>query len=48
MIRDHESRRLVSDLYTLADRIAVALPDSDEARLAGDCATNALRINADL
>lgn len=48
MVRDHESRRMISDLYALADRVATALPDSEEARLAGDCASNALRINADL
>jgi PKHD-type hydroxylase len=48
MIRDHEQRRLVSDINRLARQLVEADPESPEALLAMDIAATALRISADL
>jgi PKHD-type hydroxylase len=48
MIRDHDQRRLVSDMNRLADRLLGKDPESADAQLAKDIATTALRISADV
>jgi PKHD-type hydroxylase len=48
MIRDHEQRRLVSEMNLLANRLRSLDPDSPETQLARDLAATALRINADI
>lgn len=46
IVHDHESRTMIADLYHLADLLETASPGSREAKLARECASNALRINA--
>lgn len=48
MVRDHERRRLISDLFLLANKLIERDPDSPEAGLARDAAANALRLAADV
>ncbi|MCA2219343.1 Fe2+-dependent dioxygenase [Jidongwangia harbinensis] len=48
MVRDHEQRRLVSDINRLASRLIERDPESAEASLARDTAANALRLAADV
>ncbi len=48
MIRDHEQRRLVSDLHRLADQLRRRHPDTAEAQSARDLAATALRLTADI
>lgn len=48
MIRDHEQRRLVSEMNRLARRLTSMNGNSDEAHLARDLAATALRVSADV
>jgi PKHD-type hydroxylase len=48
MIRDHEQRRLVTDMHRLAHDLIERDPDSPEATSARDIAANALRLAADV
>jgi PKHD-type hydroxylase len=48
MIRDHEMRRLVADMSTLAQQLSLAGSCDDEADMARNLAATALRIVADV
>jgi PKHD-type hydroxylase len=48
MIRDHEIRRLVSDINRLARQLQVVDPDSPESEFARDIASTALRVTAEI